>query len=311
MIFTNNINLNGGNRSIMVMANLADSGNAVAANVDTATLAGVLSNGSLTVGDATHAGILILTNANTYGGGTTINGGSLVLAKQFNPITGSLVSTGSLKSNGVVTIASGADLDISQTGNQAIGDLSGAGSLHLGSYTLTINQAGASTFSGVLADGGLGGGTGAGIIKNGGGVLTLAGANTYTGHTEISGGGIILDGSLASATIHVSGGTSFSNNSGGLSASATLTNDGTIEQNADNIIAALVNTGTINNPAHTLTAPPTRSTAGRSSTPTSAQVRSLPTAPLPSTAPVPPGTSGFRAALPPWVPPNACSTPPT
>ena len=259
VVFKNNINLNGGNRSILVQANLADASAVLPANVDTATLPGVLSNGSLTVGDASHVGILILTNANTYAGGTTINGGSLVLAKQFHPVTNALVSTGSLNANGVMKIALGADLDISQTGNQAIGDLSDAGRVNLGAFTLTINQAAASTFSGVLADGGLGLGSGAGILKNGSGVLTLSGLNTYTGHTEISGGvggGITLDagGSLASATIHVAGGTILTNNSGGLAAIATLTNDGVVNQNADNTIAALVNTGTITNASHTLTA---------------------------------------------------------
>ena len=254
VVFKNNINLNSGNRSILVQANLADAQNALAANVDTATLGGVLTNGSLTVGDASHTGILILTNANTYGSGTTINGGSLVLAKQFNPATGALVSTGSLNANGVMNIAGGANLDFSQTGNQAIGDLSGAGSIQGGAHTLTLNQAAASTFAGVLADGGLGGGGGAGLIKNGVGVLTLAGANTYSGHTEISVGGITLDGSLTSASIHIAGGTILTNNSGGLAAAAALTNDGILNQNADDMIASLVNTGTINNAAHTLSA---------------------------------------------------------
>src|SRR5690606_5893613 len=64
--FVNDINLNDGNRSILVKAN--------ADNSDHAILTGVLSNGALTVGDADHTGVLILTNAHTYAGGTTVNG---------------------------------------------------------------------------------------------------------------------------------------------------------------------------------------------------------------------------------------------
>jgi fibronectin-binding autotransporter adhesin len=256
--FKNNIDFNGGNRSILVMANAAMAAtlttDAYAANVDTATLTGVLSNGALTVGDASHTGILILTNSNTYAGGTTVAGGTLALARSYKADGTTVVSTGSLNANGVMNIAGGADLDISQTGNQAIGDLSGAGSVNLGGNILTINQAAASSFSGVLADGGIGGGSGAGIIKMGAGTLTLTGASTYTGSTLVEAGTLTLTGSLASLVVNVFAGATLNDQTSGLTSLAALNNDGTLNLNSDDTVASLVNTGTINNSAHTLTA---------------------------------------------------------
>ncbi|MEI7956838.1 MAG: autotransporter-associated beta strand repeat-containing protein, partial [Verrucomicrobiota bacterium] len=249
--FRNNIDLNGGNRSILVMANTAMAATsttlAYAANVDTATLTGVLSNGSLTVGDATHTGILILTNANTYAGGTTVADGTLALARSYRADGTTVISSGSLNPNGVMNIAGGADLDISQTGNQTIGDLSGAGLVSLGGNTLTINQAGASTFSGVLADGGLGGGTGAGIIKSGPGTLTLTGANTYTGTTLVDVGTLTLSGagSLVSPTLNITAGATLNDLNGGLASNTVATVNGTLALTADDAIDTLNGSGSV------------------------------------------------------------------
>ena len=78
VIFTNPLNLNGVNQTILATANANHS--------NTAILSGVLSNGSLTVGDLTHTGTVTLSGASTYAGPTQVNEGSLVL-------TGSLAST--------------------------------------------------------------------------------------------------------------------------------------------------------------------------------------------------------------------------
>ena len=55
------------------------------------------------------------------------------------------------------------------------------------SQTLTISN-GSTTFSGVIADGGIGGALTGGNLTISGGTQTLAGANTYTGTTTITGG---------------------------------------------------------------------------------------------------------------------------
>jgi autotransporter-associated beta strand protein len=256
--FKNNIDLNGGNRSIMVMANAAmaatDTTVAYAANVDSATLTGVLSNGSLTVGDATHTGILILTNANTYAGGTIVAGGTLALARSYKTDGTTVISTGSLNATGVMNIVGGASLDISQTGNQAIGDLSGAGTVNLGGNTLTLNQAAASTFSGVFADGGIGGGSGAGIIKKGAGTLTLTGASTYTGATLVDVGTLTLSGtgSLMSPTLNITLGATLNDFSGGLASNTVATVNGTLALTTADAIDTLNGSGSVTLAAPTI-----------------------------------------------------------
>jgi autotransporter-associated beta strand protein len=63
------------------------------------------------------------------------------------------------------------------------------------------------TVSGVIADGGGLGGTGASLVKTGAGTLTLAGANTYTGATTVNAGTLAVTGSLASPVTVGNGGT--------------------------------------------------------------------------------------------------------
>ena len=49
-------------------------------------------------------------------------------------------------------------------------------------------------------------GTGGSLTKVGTGSLTLPGANTYTGNTNVNGGALFVDGSLASANVNVNPG---------------------------------------------------------------------------------------------------------
>jgi autotransporter-associated beta strand protein len=83
-----------------------------------------------------------------------------------------------------------------------ISSIEGHGNVFLGSNTLTVGGNDADTvFSGVIQDGGIGGGTGGSLTKIGLGTLTLSGANTYTGDTNINRGGLKLDGSITSNTL--------------------------------------------------------------------------------------------------------------
>ncbi|OYW17967.1 MAG: hypothetical protein B7Z52_05860 [Burkholderiales bacterium 12-64-5] len=64
-----------------------------------------------------------------------------------------------------------------------IGSLEGDGNVFLGSKKLTLGGGDQSTtFSGVMQDGGIGGGSGGSLAKEGTGSLTLSGTNTYTAH---------------------------------------------------------------------------------------------------------------------------------
>lgn len=225
--FTNDINLNGQVGRVAVAANADNSNHAI--------LTGVLSNGSLIIGSADHTGVVVLTGANTYTGGTTVNGGTLVLEDD-----------GRLADEGRITIAAIATVDFSRVVGQGVGDLAGAGTLNLGGNELVITQTGDSTFSGVIADGGVDGGEGASVVKVGSGHLTLSGDSTYTGSTEIQEGELTLTGTLATASVDVSAGAVFNNESGGLLDEAELINAGVINLAVDETVASLENTGTIN-----------------------------------------------------------------
>src|SRR5262245_6703753 len=156
-------------------------------NGSNATLAGTISGaGGLT---KTGAGTLTLSGASSYSGATAVNAGTLQAgaANTFAP-------------NSAFTVASGATLNLASF-NQTIGSLAGAGSVTLGSATLTTgNDNTSTTFSGAIS------GTG-GLVKQGTGALTLTGASSYTGATNINAGTLVVNGSLASSVFVNSGGT--------------------------------------------------------------------------------------------------------
>jgi fibronectin-binding autotransporter adhesin len=187
--FTNDIAINGETASFLV----ANNGNAHS----DAALTGVLSGpGNVSIGGGGYNGTLNLAGVNTYTGSTTINSGTLALIG-----TGSIATSASITANGV--------FDISQTTAGAlITTLSGTDVVGLGAQTLNIT-AGSTTFGGVIADGGIGGGT-QGNFTVSGGTQTLTGANTFTGATSVAGGATLAlsgAGSLATSSGVVDNGT--------------------------------------------------------------------------------------------------------
>jgi autotransporter-associated beta strand protein/T5SS/PEP-CTERM-associated repeat protein len=105
-------------------------------------------------------------------------------------------------------INAGGGLDISPVtlAGTTVGSIEGAGSFRLGSRQLTVGSNNLSTtVSGVIADGGMSGGSGGSLVKVGTGTLTLSGANTYTGPTAVNAGTLVVNGSLASG-VTVNGG---------------------------------------------------------------------------------------------------------
>jgi autotransporter-associated beta strand protein len=177
----------------------------------------IIANGS--IGNGTNgltkagAGTLTLTASNSYGGLTTVSAGVLNVQNNF-ALGGTTLGT---------TVASGAQLQLQNGASVAGETLSLNGTGITGSGVLR-NVSGSNTWSGLItlaasatiaADAGtldleanisnstatatftnagtiilngvLGGGTGA-FVKNGIGLLSLGGANTYTGTTTISGG---------------------------------------------------------------------------------------------------------------------------
>ncbi len=135
----------------------------------------------------TGVGTLTLSGANTYTGGTAVQAGTLMAGAS------QVLGTGS------VDVSAGATLNLNGYG-QSFGALSGAGTVQLGSATLTLGSGNTSTtFSGAVN------GTG-GLIKQGSGALTLSGVNTYTGATQIDAGSLVVNGSIAGSAVTVGSG---------------------------------------------------------------------------------------------------------
>ncbi|QHE90867.1 transporter [Pandoraea fibrosis] len=129
-------------------------------------------------------GTQTITAAQTFTGRVVVGGGTLAIG-----------SGGSLSSQNAVTLGDNTTaLDISAAGNQTIGALSGgAAQVFLGANTLTFGDNTGETFNGVIH------GTGA-LVKQGGGVETLAGASDFTGGVNVAAGGLQLGNANAIGT---------------------------------------------------------------------------------------------------------------
>lgn len=164
-----------------------NSGNAI-------TVTGVMSGpSSLSIA----AGIVRISGANTYSGGTTVpaasvlicNGTATIPASGTLTISGGTVSctvAGALNPAGAVNITSGT-LNLNNL-NQAIGPLSGTGgTITLGTATLTSNTSTTTTYGGTMT------GAGGFTLAGSGGMLTLATSPGYTGTTTVSGSTLFLN----------------------------------------------------------------------------------------------------------------------
>ncbi|MGJ7519634.1 autotransporter outer membrane beta-barrel domain-containing protein [Variovorax sp. LT1P1] len=187
----------------------------------------------------TGAGTLELTAANTYSGGTVVQGGVLDMNGASALGSGAVqVDAGAgLRMSNAATLASQAvtnqgSVDVSNvTAATAIGSLNGNGDVRLGARTLTVGGLNLNdTISGVIQDGGVVNGTGGNFAKTGTGTLTLTGANSFTGSTTVASGTLRTGdvNTLSAASAHT------------VAAGATLDLAG-----ASQTVASLANSGTV------------------------------------------------------------------
>ena len=181
LTLTGDVDLTGDTRSVTV-------------NPSFLTLSGVISNGGLT---KDGAGTLVLSGTNTFTGPLTVSAG------QVNLNNGAAVAD-----TAAVNVASGATVLLND--DETIGSLSGvAGALvDLNGHGMSLGGNNLNTTYAGVIDGGATDGVG----KDGTGVFTLAGDNTYGGETTVNAGTLYLTGSV-DGDVRVNGGVlTFGNN---------------------------------------------------------------------------------------------------
>jgi outer membrane autotransporter protein len=126
----------------------------------------------------TGSGQLVLDGANSYSGGTVVDAGIL-----RQGAAGALPSATAYRIDGGTLDLNDFDLEMSS--------LSGSGGqIATGVSTLTVNQSGNSSYAGSIDGSGS-------LIKRGAGRLELSGSHSYFGATDIQGGSLLVNGSLA------------------------------------------------------------------------------------------------------------------
>ena len=166
------MDLGGGNRVITVTSPQV-----------TATVGGVISNGGIT---KSGNGILVLSNAgNTYGGPTVVNGGLLKLG-----------ASGAIPAASALSVLCGGTLDLAGV-NLIVASLASESSVlgglitsstTSGTATLTFGDSGNTSFGGAITNNV---GSTLNIVKQGSGVMTMGGPNSYSGSTTITDGSIV------------------------------------------------------------------------------------------------------------------------
>jgi fibronectin-binding autotransporter adhesin len=195
------------------------------------TVSGVISDAAGTTGlTLAGTGTLILTNANTYTGGTTVNSGAALQLGDRLGAKGSVASD--IADNGLVTFAN-------PTAQSYSGTISGTGAVvAAGPGTLTLT--GSSSYSGgTTVAGGAALQLGDGLMQNGSvtgnvlnnGLLTFANPNAQTFAGAISGAGSLLK--TAAGTLTLSGASSY--------LGGTTVGGGALQYGIDNALPAASN----------------------------------------------------------------------
>ena len=226
---------------------------------DDITFSGAIANSGRLIQQG--AGMLTLTNANTYSGGTTIASGALRIGDgaAAGSIAGNVTDNGTLVFNRSDSYAFNGAIsgtgDVVQQGSGTLtlnaantyegGTIINSGTLQIGSGgttgiisgnivdngVLAFNRSNNVTFDGTIS------GTGS-LVQQGTGVLTLTAENSYSGGTYVQSGALAFAAALPGGDYCVSGGTldlgALSQPIGNLQITAgTLAGLGTLASNAD------------------------------------------------------------------------------
>ncbi|MBQ0961321.1 autotransporter-associated beta strand repeat-containing protein [Ideonella sp. 4Y11] len=154
----------------------------VGADNSSTTFSGQIDSSGSTGGGLSKlgTGTLTLSGSSTYEGDTRVQAGTLTLA-----------SASALLPAGTLDVANGATLDLNA--NASAGALSGAGTVQLDSFDLTVGANNASTsFSGTIT-----GGSTSQLVKQGTGTWTVSGTNSSTGAIEVASGTLALGSATA------------------------------------------------------------------------------------------------------------------
>ncbi|TFG86126.1 MAG: hypothetical protein E4H18_04665, partial [Hyphomicrobiales bacterium] len=197
-------NLGSNNGYVQIQGDIADGGGGTVAIVQNSVKSPFILGGDNSYSGATtvSAGVLKITSGTALGttdagtsvasgaalqmeGGITVGDEALTLNGTGVSATGALRNIGGVNTyGGLVTL--GSETRINSDGGKLT--LSSAGTITGDGLALTVGGSGDTTINSII-------GTGSGALnKDGGGTLTLSGANSYTGGTNISGGALVLSG---------------------------------------------------------------------------------------------------------------------
>jgi autotransporter-associated beta strand protein len=184
-------------------ATITFSGSSNLTFVDTSTAgsAHITNNGSMGFFFDSTAANAVITNT----GGADLRFSNTTTASNATIINSGTVNFYNTASGGNARLIANAggvfDFSSLTSAGTTAGSFEGAGSFRLGSRTLTIGGNGLSTnVTGVIADGGAGGGTAGALVKTGAGTMILSGINTYTGATTVDGGTLAVNGSITASS---------------------------------------------------------------------------------------------------------------
>ena len=236
---TSNMTLTGGTTS--VTGNIVRTGGAGTENAVITLNGGALNMNAKTIGAAGAGLITFNAQAGTLsnlaelngGAGLTKTGGGTLVMEGTNTYTGgTFLDAGILQVNSLGAVGTTGDLDfgggtlqysVNNTTDYAARIVNSTAAIKIDTNGQEV------TFATGLANTNTGG-----LTKEGSGILTLNGANAYTGATSVNAGTLTVGGSLGAGTVTVgSGSAAVLNGAGTIGGALTVTSTGTFSPGAD------------------------------------------------------------------------------